>query len=170
MLQKILPVFLSVCFAVFSATQVHGARPDEKQYAITVRPHTEDGVVYGEAIGGEIRITAALREMNEREDVTVKFMLSNDRYTYRTTVIVTPENFSEDGLLAASASFENLLSGAYSLRIERADGAALSYILAEKGDTSKYTLQENSIRFYLSAEANHGSAWFMMQEEGAPEP
>ena len=169
MLQKILPVFLSVCFAFFAAAQVHGTQVEEREYAIHVLPRTEDGIVYGKAIDGTIRITAALREMDVREDVTVQFMLTNNRHTYRTTVIVTPENVDADGLLSASTSFENLLSGAYTLRIEHADGASLSYILAEKGSDSKYTMQEDSIKFYLSAEANSGSAWFMMQERGVVE-
>ncbi|MGN0479400.1 MAG: hypothetical protein ACI4GO_08190 [Hominenteromicrobium sp.] len=169
MLHRLLPVFLSVCLAVFSGVQVHGAQPEEKQYAIRVLPHAEDGFRYGETIGGKIRITAALKEMDEREDVIVQFVLSNDRYTCRATVVVTPENIDEDGLFSASASFENLLSGVYTLRIERADGASLSYILAEKGSASKYTMEKDSIRFYLSAEACSGSAWFMMQEKGVPE-
>ena len=110
-------------------------------------------------------ITAALREMQSREDVTVKFTLAGDRHTYETTVIVTPDSEDEEGLLSATASFENLLSGAYQLYIEEADGASLDYILAEKGGESKYTMQEDSITFYLSEEASSGSAWFMMQEE-----
>lgn len=164
MLQKISTVLLSMLFVVFAALQVHAVQPEEKQYAIKVQPHVEDSVASGEAIDGEIRITAAMREMKLREDVTVKFMLSNDRYTYRTTVVVTPENIDENGLLSATASFEKLLSGAYQLRIEHADGAELSYILAEKGGTSKYTMQTDSITFYLSQETSSGSAWFMMDE------
>lgn len=39
------------------------------------------------------------------------------------------------------------------------------YILAEKGGESKYTMQEESITFYLSKEANTGSAWFMLKEQ-----
>ena len=66
---------------------------------------------------------------------------------------------------SASACFENLLSGSYRLQIEQADGAALDYILAEKGGESKYTMQEDSITFYLSEDANTGSAWFMLKEQ-----
>ena len=78
---------------------------------------------------------------------------------------MTPDSEDEEGLLSATASFENLLSGAYQLYIEEADGASLDYILAEKGGESKYTMQEDSITFYLSEEASSGSAWLMMQEE-----
>lgn len=165
MLKKISTVLLSVTIAVFTAFQAQGAETKTDRSEVRVLPQADVQVESGKKIGGEIRITAALREMQSREDITVKFTLAGDRHTYETTVIVTPDSEDEEGLLSATASFENLLSGAYQLYIEAADGASLDYILAEKGGESKYTMQEDSITFYLSEAASSGSAWFMMQEE-----
>lgn len=165
MLKKISTILLSVTIAVFTAFQAQGAETKTDRSEVRVLPQADVQVESGKKIGGEIRITAALREMQSREDVTVKFTLAGDRHTYETTVVVTPDSEDEEGLLSATASFENLLSGAYQLYIEEADGASLDYILAEKGGESKYTMQEDSITFYLSEAAGSGSAWFMMQEE-----
>lgn len=170
MLKKISTVLLSLLIAVFAAFQAQGAETKPEKYAVQVLPKEDVAVSSGERVGGEIRITAALREMAVQEDATIKFVLTGDRYTYRTTVVVTPENEDEEGLLSASACFENLLSGSYRLQIEQADGAALDYILAEKGGESKYTMQEDSITFYLSEDANTGSAWFMLKEQATEAP
>lgn len=165
MVKKISTVLLSLLIAVFAAFQAQGAETEADRYAVRVLPKEDVSVPSGERIDGEIRITAALREMAVQEDATIKFVLTGDRYTYRTTVVVTPENLGEEGLLSVSSRFENLLSGSYRLSIEQADGAVFDYILAEKGGESKYTMQEESITFYLSKEANTGSAWFMLKEQ-----
>ena len=161
MLKKISTILLSVTIAVFTAFQAQGAETKTDRSEVRVLPQADVQVESGKKIGGEIRITAALREMQSREDVTVKFTLAGDRHTYETTVVVTPDSEDEEGLLSAMASFENLLSGAYQLYIEEADGASLDYILAEKGGESKYTMQEDSITFYLSEAASSGSAAFL---------
>ncbi len=165
MLKKISTVLLSLLIAAVAAIQVQGAQVEQTKYAVRVLPRDETLVDSGKKINGEISITAALQDMEVREEVTVKFMLTGDRYTYRATVVVTPDSEDEEGLLSATASFENLLSGSYRLSIESVQGAALDYILAEKGSESRYTMQEDSITFYLSGEASSGSAWFMLQEE-----
>lgn len=162
MLQKISTAALSLFFVVYAALQVQAARlPAPAPCNV---PRTADGVSYGEAVDGTIRITAALKEMKTRAELPVRFVLTDGAHTYSAQVIVTGESKNEDGLLCASASFEHLLSGAYTVRIESAEGAELSYILAENGSTSKYTMQADSITFYLSEEVNAGSAWLMLEE------
>ncbi len=165
MLKKIATVFLSLLLALFAAFQAQGAETTGKQYRVRVLQKEDVETPFGEKVGGEIRITAALREMNRRENVKVHFTLQGDQYTYSTTVVVTPESEDSEGFLSATASFENLLSGSYRLSIERAEGAALDYILAEDGGSSKYTMQDDSITFYLSKAVNSGSAWFILNEQ-----
>ena len=101
MLKKISTVLLSLLIAVFAAFQAQGAETKPEKYAVQVLPKEDVAVSSGERVGGEIRITAALREMAVQEDATIKFVLTGDRYTYRTTVVVTPENEDEEGLLSA---------------------------------------------------------------------
>ena len=103
MLKKISTVLLSVTIAVFTAFQAQGAETKTDRSEVRVLPQADVQVESGKKIGGEIRITAALREMQSREDVTVKFTLAGDRHTYETTVIVTPDSEDEEGLLSATA-------------------------------------------------------------------
>lgn len=167
MLQKIATVCLSLLLAVFAALQAQGAESTAKSYLVQVPTKADVETPSREAIDGEISITAAMREMDRCEDVQIQFTLESDQHTYRTSVVITPESEDEEGFLSATARFENLLSGRYRLYIERADGAELDYILAENGSASKYTMDTDSITFYLSEQANSGSAWFILTEQAA---
>lgn len=162
-MQKTAAIFLSLLLVVFAALQVRGAE-DKETSGVTVQPDTADGVPGGLPIDGEIQMTAALAELSVHESVTVEFMLHNNRYTYTSSVVVTKNSENEDGLFAASTSFGSLPSGVYTVYIKAAENAELSYMLAEKGSESKYTMAESSMTFYLSEDAPSGSAWFMLEE------
>lgn len=165
MFKKISTVLLSLLIAVYAASQVQGARITPNPDAIRILPQEVKTENTGKDIDGEIRITAALREMREAEEITVRFVLYNAHHTYRTSVLVTPASRDEEGMLSAAASFENLLSGSYTARIEYISGADLDYILIEDSGRSKYIMRDESITFYLSENANTGSAWFILEEK-----
>lgn len=164
MIKKISTILLSLLIAVYASFQVQGAGVHMDSDAIRILPQEEKPVGNGKDIDGEIRITAALREMPEAEEVTVRFVLYSEHHTYRTSVLVTPACRDAEGMLSATASFENLLSGSYSVSMEYASGADLDYILIEDSGASKYIMREDSVTFYLSENTNTGSAWFILKE------
>lgn len=169
LMQKIGTVLLSILLVIFSAYQVRGAELEKTESGIVVRPDTASGVVSGEKIDGEIKMTAALSAFAHNDSIPVEFVLQNNRYTYRSEAVVTEDSVTEEGLFAASASFSHLPSGVYTVRIEVGEEASLSYMLAEKGDESKYTMEESLMTFYLTEETPTGSAWFMLEESGREE-
>ena len=162
MVRKILTVLLSLAMVWYAAGQVRGEKTQgENNRGVQVQADTAQGKA-GEEIYGQIRATAALKNLSS--DVTVQFVLEGENGTYSKVVTVTPESWNEHDLLSASAVFMDLNSGTYHLKIESADCAALDYIIAENGDDSLYRIEEDSISFELSHSARAGSAWFMMEE------
>jgi len=104
------------------------------------------------------------RELEENGEVVVRFLLEGRGQTYRSSVRITPDCRSENGLYTSSVICENLDTGTYTLCVESASGARFDYILAEDGSRSKYEIQDQQICFELSENAKEGSAWFMLRE------
>lgn len=149
----------------YAAVQLQETKSVETMYPIQIDPERPNTEVKGSAeLSGRICMTAALRQLQKSQDVIVRFVLEGNGQVLRSSVLLTPNSRNENGLYTASAVYENLLSGTYTLYVESASGAKLDYILAEDGSRSKYEIQDNKIFFELSEKAKTGSAWFMMQE------
>ena len=165
MIRQISTILLSLLLVWYAAVQVRGEDPaTEKRKGIQVFAPGEMQGEPGEEIYGQIRATAAMRELDAA--AKVRFVLEGENQTYTREVEITPESWDENDLLSASVAFMDLHSGVYTLWIDSAENAELDYILAEDGDEARYMIEGDSITFELADCARLGSAWFVLSETG----
>lgn len=159
-------VLLCAVMIWYAAAQMREQNNGGPLHGIQVDPMlpTTAAVQENSTLNGRICMTAALRELEENGEVVVRFLLEGRGQTYRSSVRITPDCRSENGLYTSSVICENLDTGTYTLCVESASGARFDYILAEDGSRSKYEIQDQQIYFELSENAKEGSAWFMLRE------
>lgn len=165
MVRKISTILLSLLMVWYAAVQASGEKTQQQELSgIRVFAQGQAQGETGEEIYGQIRVTAALRDLSADKTVKVRFILEGENEILTREVVITPESWDENDLLSACAVFMDLNSGVYTLRIGGTENAELDYILAEDGDESSYLIEGDTISFELSDSARLGSAWFILEE------